>query len=110
MGIKKTMNEIQKCTKSRQINDAPNTRNGFSTACIHNLPINLPVLVYQKGNVGQSREWKELYNFFSMKSKLMIIELPYGSTKFRSTSIKPYFIDNTVVDDDSLMPNSSAPT
>lgn len=35
----------------------------------------------------------------------MIIELPHGPTKFRSTSIKPYFIDNQ-----EPVPDSPAPT
>lgn len=30
----------------------------------------------------------------SIQGKLVIIELPHGPIKFRSTLIKPYFIDN----------------
>ena len=35
-----------------------------------------------------------------------MIELPYGCIKFKNTLIKFYFINNPVIDDDQLMPNS----
>ncbi len=54
--IKKAMNEVRKCIASRQVNDVLNTRNGPSTAAVHGLPINSPVLVYREGNVGQLGE------------------------------------------------------
>ncbi len=92
--MKKAMNEVRKCTASRQVNNALNTRNGPSTAAVHGLPINSPVLVYREGNVGQSGEWKGPYNLLSIQGESVIIELPHGPTKFRSTSIKLYFIDN----------------
>ena len=94
IAIKKAMNEVRKCTTSQQVNDVLNTWNGPSTATVHGLPINSPVLVYREGNVGQSEEWKRPYNLLSIQGKSVIIELPHGPTKFRSTSIKPYFIDN----------------
>lgn len=52
MAMKKTMNEVRKCTASQQINDTFNTCNKPSTTFVHDLPINLPVLVYQEGNAG----------------------------------------------------------
>ena len=94
MAMKKAMDEVRKSTASRQINDALNTRNGPSTASVHDLPINSPVLVYREGNAGQSGEWKGPYNLLSIQGESVIIELPHGPTKFRNTSIKPYFIDN----------------
>ena len=93
MAMKKAMDEVRKCTASRQVNDALNTRNGPSTASVHDLPINSPVLVYREGKASQSGEWKGPYNLLSIQGESVIIELPHGPTKFRSTSIKPYFID-----------------
>lgn len=54
IAMKKSMDEVRKCTASQQVNDALNTCNKLSTTFAHDLLINLPVLVYQEGNVGQS--------------------------------------------------------
>ena len=61
---------------------------------MHNLPINSPVLVYREGKASQSEEWKGPYNLLSIQGKSVIIELPHSFTKFKNTSIKPYFINN----------------
>ena len=61
---------------------------------MHDLLINSPVLIYYKRNAGQSEEWKGSYNLVSIQGKSVIIEMPYGPTKFKATSIKPYFIDD----------------
>ena len=61
---------------------------------MHDLPINLSVLVYCKSNAGKLEELKGFYNFLSSKIELLIIEQPYDSTKFQSTSIKLFFIKN----------------
>lgn len=53
---------------------------------------------------------ERLYKLFSMQGKSVIIELPHGPTKFRSISIKPYFIDNMSIGDNQPVQNSSAPT
>ena len=62
-------------------------------------------MVYREENAGQSGEWKGPYNLLSIQGESVIIELPHGPTKFRSTSIKPYFIDNQ-----EPVPDSPAPT
>ena len=77
---------------------------------MHNLSINSPVLVYRKQNIGQSGEWKRSYNCINFQGKSIIIALPYSPIKFRSTSIKPYFIDNIFIRDQQLIPNSSTST
>lgn len=52
--MKKTMNEVRKCTAFQQINDVLNTCNRPFTIFVYDLAINLPVLVYQEKNAGQS--------------------------------------------------------
>ncbi len=110
MTMQKAMDEIRRSTASRQVNDSLNIRDGLSTGSVYDLPINSPVLVYREGNTGQSGEWKRPYNLLSIQGKSMIIGLPHGPTKFRSISIKPYFIDSTSIDDHQLVPNSFALT
>lgn len=56
IAMEKAMNEVQKCTASRQVNDTLNTWNELSTAAVYSLPINSFVLVYWEENVGQSGE------------------------------------------------------
>ena len=63
--------------------------------------------MYREENAGQSREWKRPYNILRTQGESVIIGLPHGPTKFRSTSIKPYFIDGTSIDNHQLMINSS---
>ena len=88
------MDEVQKYTASRHVNNALNTRNGSLTVAVHDIPIYSPVLVYWEGNVGQSGKWKRPYNLLSIQGKSVIIKLRNGPTQFRSTSINPSFIDN----------------
>ena len=52
MAMKKAIDKIRKCIASWQINDALNTCNRLSTASVHDLSINLLILVYQEGNAG----------------------------------------------------------
>ena len=46
MAMKKAIDEVRKCIASQQVNNVFNTCNGPSTASVHDLPINSPVLVY----------------------------------------------------------------
>ena len=54
IAMKKAMNEMRKFDVNRQINDVFNTRNGFSTIHLHDLPLNSSVLVYREGPAGRS--------------------------------------------------------
>ena len=49
---KKVMNEIRKCTISRQVYNTLITWNRPLIVAVHGLPINLTILVYWKGNIG----------------------------------------------------------
>lgn len=98
IAMKKAIDEVLKCTVSQQVSDAVNTGNQSSTAAVHELPINLPLLVYRTKNIYQSREWEGPYNLLSIQGKSVIIELTYDPTKFRSISIKHYFIGNISID------------
>lgn len=89
--IKKAMTEIQKLRAKRQVNDALNTRNGPNTISLHDLPINNQVLVFREGNASQTGSWEGPYKLVSMNGESCVLALPKGHTKFRSTSIKPYY-------------------
>lgn len=63
------------------------TCNKLLTRSVYNLPINLFVLVYWEKNICQLEKYKKLHNFVSISNKLVIIQLLYGSTKFRNILI-----------------------
>ncbi len=48
--MKKTMNEIKRFMTIRRINDALNTRNESSTASLHDLSLNVSVLIFREDN------------------------------------------------------------
>jgi hypothetical protein len=53
IAMKKTMNEVRKLHAIRQINDALSIKND-SIPFIHNLSLNLLVLIFRKNNIDQS--------------------------------------------------------
>jgi hypothetical protein len=48
MTMKKTMNEVKRLVTTRQVNDALNTRNESSTASLHDLSLNSPILIFRE--------------------------------------------------------------
>jgi hypothetical protein len=50
MIMKKTMNEIKRFMTIHRVNDALNIRNESSTAPLHDLSLNAPVLIFREGN------------------------------------------------------------
>lgn len=46
------------------------------------------------------------YKLFNIQGKLVIIELPNSFIKLKNILIKPYFNDNTSIDNYQSMPNS----
>lgn len=91
--MRRAMDEVRKYNSSRQVQDALNTRNGPSTAAIHDLPLNSPVLVFREGNAGHAGAWRGPFKFLGIDGETALIESPNGPTKFRTTSVKPFFID-----------------
>jgi hypothetical protein len=53
--MRKIMKEIRKSMTTKQVNNALNTRNELSTETIHDLSINLVVLVFREKNTSQLR-------------------------------------------------------
>ncbi len=53
--MRKTMNEIRKLIATRQLNDALNIQNDSFSTLIHDISLNLDVLVYREKNDNQSK-------------------------------------------------------
>jgi hypothetical protein len=87
--IKKAMAEIVKLRATRQVTEALRTRNGPRTEELHALPIGSDVLVWRV----HLKKWKGPYKLLSIQGETATLELPYGPTRFRTTSVKPYTAD-----------------
>ena len=80
------MAEIVKLQAKQTVNNALYYRNGPNTTLVHNLLLNFKVLIQRK-----SGKWTGPYHLLAVKNETCCVQLPSGLTKFRSTSIKPYF-------------------
>jgi hypothetical protein len=90
--IQKAMNEVTKVRAKMQVNNALNQRNGPSTETIHNLPLHSDVLVWREGN-NSSGKWTGPFKLVSLTNETCKVQLPSGPTDFRTTVVKPYFVD-----------------
>jgi hypothetical protein len=109
IAMKKAMEEVQKSIATRQMNDALNTRNGFTITLIHGLPLNSPVLVFRESKgFNQSGSWKGSFKLLSIQGESAIVELPNGSIKFRTTSLKPYYQDDDHTNDELSLPSAES--
>ena len=61
---------------------------------IYNLPINSEVLIWREGNIGKTGSWKGPFKLLEVSGETCILQLPHGSTKFRTTAVKPFHLDN----------------
>ena len=71
--LKKAMEEVKKLRAERQVADALNMRNRPKTTAIHDLPLNLPVLVWREGPTGQPSYWSGPHNLLSIENKTYTI-------------------------------------
>jgi hypothetical protein len=99
--MKKIMNEVRKFNAIRQINDVLNTRNELIITLIHELSLNSLVLIFREDNIDQSESWKESFKLLSIQNESAIIELSNESIKFQSTSVKSYYQDDHIDDENS---------
>src|SRR6266516_285391 len=88
--IRKAMEEVSKIRAKRQVEDALNQRNGPSVGGIHELPLNSDVLVWREGNTGQSGKWTGPFKLLEVDRETCKVQLPSGTTDFRTTTVKPY--------------------
>ena len=98
MAIRKAMAELQKIKAKQQVANALNQRNGPITTSVKDLPLNSDVLVWREGNTGQSGSWKGPYKLLRIEGESCVIALPREPKHFRITSVKPYYIDPELTD------------
>ena len=80
------MAKIVKLRAKQTVNNALYYRNGPNTTLVYNLPLNSKVLIQCK-----SGKQTGPYYLLAIENKTCCIQLPSGLTRFKSTSIKPYF-------------------
>lgn len=86
IALRKATATMSKHFSSRQVKDALKTRNGPDVTDIHKTPIGAPVLVYRP----KTDKWEGPYSILEINGEDIIVLLPKGPTKFRSTVVKPY--------------------
>jgi hypothetical protein len=91
--LKKTIEEVRKLRAKRQVNDALNHRSGPSTSALKDLPLNSLVLVWRETPGNKAGHWTGPFSLLSMNNEDCIVVLPSGSTTFRSTTVKLYFVE-----------------
>jgi len=57
-------------------------RNGPKTDMVHDLLLNLPILVWREGNTGQARYWDRLYNLLIVEGETYTVKLLSRPTSF----------------------------
>lgn len=93
--IEKAMSEIRKLHAKRQVTDALSTQNGPVISPLHDLSLNLDVLVWQEGNARHTGKWIEPFKLLGIDNETCRVNLPSGPTEFRNTTVKPYLIEKT---------------
>lgn len=91
--IEKAMEEVRKFHAERQVTDVLNTRNGPIVSLLHDLPLNSDVLVWREGNIGRTGTWTGPFKLLGIEGETCKVDLPSGPTEFRSTTVKPYLIE-----------------
>jgi hypothetical protein len=106
VALKKAMEELRKLRAQRQVREALNTRNGPNTSAVQNLEINSEVLVWREGNGGQTGTWEGPFRLIDVTGETVTVDLPHGPTQFRSTVIKPYYVEQS---DEEEIPQEAEP-
>ena len=84
--IQKAMAKIVKLRAKKTVNNALHYRNGPNTTPVHNLPLNSEVLIQRK-----SGSWNGPYCLLAIENETCYVQFLNGLTRFRNTSVKPYF-------------------
>lgn len=74
--------------------DVLNSRNGSLAYFVHSLLFTSNILIWREGNAGRTGKWTKLFKLLGIESEKCKIHLSSGFTKFWSTIVKPYFVDN----------------
>jgi hypothetical protein len=91
--IEKAMIEIRKFRVERQIMNVLNIRNDSIIISIHDLFLNLDVLIW-RDNLNQRDKWIESFKLLDIEDETCKIVLSSESIDFRSTVIKLYVIES----------------
>ena len=76
--------------------------NGPRIDIIYNLPLNLPVLVWREGNIGQVRHWDRPYKLLMAKGETYIVKLLSRPIPFWSIVVKPYLRPESIKSDPEI--------
>jgi hypothetical protein len=86
--ITKAMKALRKLRAERQVRAALATRNGPNADDVLTAPLQTKMLVWREKD-----GWQGPFSLVSVSNNDVVLDLPNGPTKFRSTSVKRYYCD-----------------
>lgn len=89
--IRTAMREVRRLHAERSVTDALAARNGPDITATLSLPINSKVRVWR-----EKKGWMGPYVLLGTTGERCTVDMPYGATEFRSTVVKPYYVDEEV--------------
>ena len=92
-----------------QVQEALNYQNSPFITIIYDLPINSKVLIWREGNIKKIGSQKGPFKLFKVLGEIYILQLLYSPTKFRTTAVKPFYLDDLTSLDKLNLP-SNLPT
>jgi hypothetical protein len=87
--IRAATKEVRRLHAERQVQDAIAMRNGPDTRVTLDLPLQSNVRVWREKD-----GWKGPYKLLATNGETCTIDMPYGPTNFRTTAVKPYYIED----------------
>lgn len=100
--LEKVMTAVRKIRNEKMINDALNTRNGPMMQSVHDLSLMSFILVWRESTDERRGQWTESFRLLGINNETCQIELPSGSTEFRTTQVKPYYEENGPIEEEIL--------
>ncbi|KAJ5544720.1 hypothetical protein N7535_006892 [Penicillium sp. DV-2018c] len=89
--IRAAIKELRRLHAKRQVHEALAMRNGPDTITTLNLPLQSDVRVWREKD-----GWNGPYKLLAVDGETCVVDMPHGPTKFRSTTVKPYYREELV--------------
>jgi hypothetical protein len=84
--------EVRRLHAKQQVSDALAIRNGLNTMATIDLLLQSDVCVWR-----ENKGWKGLYKLLATNRETCTIDMPHSPTNFRSTVVRPYYVEEEQV-------------
>lgn len=96
VALRKATEKMSRHFAKRQVRNAMNVRNNPNVTAIHTTSIGSPMIVYRH----EKDKWKVQFSLFDIHAYdcIVLLSYPAGTSKLRSTVVKPFFKDTPTTD------------